>query len=115
MRSNPPTTPAVRDLTPRELADRFAQGTAPRLIDVREAWEWEICHIPEAELKPLSEIRAWWTELDPAEPSVFQCHSGNRSLQVCLALAAEGFTHLFNLVGGIDAWAVEVAPSMRRY
>lgn len=110
-----PSTSPVHTLTPRELADRIAAGTAPRIIDVREAWEWELCHIDQAELLPLSEINRWWRTLEPHEALVFQCHRGNRSLQVCLALAAEGFTDVTNLVGGIERWTAEVDPEMRRY
>lgn len=106
---------AVHHITPDELAEMLRQPDAPRLIDVRERWEWNHVHLPEAELKPLSEIATWWKSLDPTAPYVFQCHHGRRSLQVCIALAAEGFAEVYNLEGGIDRWAEEVAPGMARY
>jgi rhodanese-related sulfurtransferase len=113
--SDPQAHPAFRTLSVRELADRVADGTAPRTIDVREPYEWSIAHLDGAELRPLSEIRRWWRELDPAEEIVFYCHHGVRSANVCRVLAAEGFSKLSSLDGGINAWAAEIDPAMARY
>ena len=110
-----PAAPPFREMSPTELAELMAAGTAPRLIDIREPHEREICAIAGSEFLPLSEVRTWWQTLDPAEPIVFQCHHGNRSRSLCYALAAEGFTALANLTGGIEAWRVEVDPGMARY
>jgi len=93
----------------------MAAGAAPRVIDVRERHEWDIARIEGAELLPLSEIGSWWRTLDPDEAIVFVCHHGRRSSSVCLALAAEGYTALHDLVGGIEAWRLEVDPSMQAY
>jgi rhodanese-related sulfurtransferase len=106
---------AVHEIDPPTLAARIKAGTAPRIIDVREPYEWQIAHLATAELKPLSEIRQWWRELDPREELVFHCHHGQRSLAVCQALAAEGFTQVVNLSGGIHAWSLEVDPSLPQY
>ena len=113
--SDPQAHPTFRALSVRELADRIAQGKVTRTIDVREPYEWSIAHLDGAELKPLSEIRSWWRELDPSEEIVFYCHHGVRSANVCRALAAEGFTNLYSLEGGINAWAGEIDPTMARY
>ena len=102
-------------VSPESLAERLADGTAPRIVDVREGYEVRIAKLDAAEHKPLSEIQEWWTELDPEEEIVFYCHHGVRSAQVCAALAAEGFSNLINLTGGIDAWAARVDPEMARY
>ncbi len=102
-------------LTVHELSNRRARGTAPRIIDVREPYEWSIARLADTELKPLSEISRWWRELDPAEEIVFYCHHGVRSANVCRALAAEGFSRLYSLEGGIDTWAAEIDPGMARY
>lgn len=111
----PVDTPPFKEMSARELAAQMAAGTAPRLIDIREPHEIEICAIRGAEHLPLSEVRDWWPSLDPAEPIVFQCHHGRRSQALCYALAAEGFTALANLTGGIEAWRVEVEPGMAAY
>ena len=108
-------TPPYGEITPKELKARMDAGAAPRIIDVREPYEYAICHIEGAELKPLPLIAEWWRELDPDEEIVFQCHSGQRSAYACMMLARAGFTNVKNLTGGIDRWAFEVAPAMRRY
>lgn len=103
------------EITPRELQARRETGTAPRIIDVREKYEYDYCHIADAELKPLGQIAQWARELDPNEEYVFQCHVGGRSGTACMMLSRAGFSNVKNLVGGIDRWAVEVDPTMPRY
>ena len=109
-----PTLPFVQ-ITPADLAVQIEAGTAPRILDIREPWEWKIAHLEQAELKPLSQVQHWWHELDPAEVLVIHCHRGNRSAQLCYALAAEGFGHLVNLDGGLDRWSTEVDSGVPRY
>ena len=43
------------------------------------------------------------------------CHHGARSMQVAMFLERKGFSSLYNLTGGVDAWAGEVDPDFRRY
>jgi rhodanese-related sulfurtransferase len=111
-----PVQGAFGVLTPRALADRLAAGSPPRLVDVREPWEHALASLPGAELRPLSEMADWWQELDPEQEIVFYCHTGRRSGMVCEYLSrAEGFHHVLNLEGGIDAWSREVDPLVPRY
>jgi adenylyltransferase/sulfurtransferase len=112
---SPPPTMPFREIAPTELAALMAADSAPRLIDIREPHERAICCIAGSDFLPLSEVRAWWPDLDPDEPIVFQCHHGRRSQSLCYALAAQGFTALANLTGGIEAWRVEVEPGMMGY
>ena len=90
-------------------------GNAPRLIDVREDWELEQAVIDGADHLALSGVQVWWQDLDRDEPIVFYCRTGRRSESLCRALAAEGFTHVFNLEGGIAAWSARVDPTVPRY
>jgi adenylyltransferase/sulfurtransferase len=46
---------------------------------------------------------------------LIHCHHGGRSLHVTHFLRAKGFNATSNVAGGIDAWAMEIAPSLRRY
>jgi len=80
----------------------------PQLLDVREAWEIGIASLPGSVHIPMREIQARWRELDRGRPLVCVCHHGVRSLQVAVYLARHGFDPIYNLVGGIDAWAREV-------
>jgi rhodanese-related sulfurtransferase len=102
-------------MTPGEFEERRGRGEAPRLIDVREAEEFELARVEWAELLPLSRFQEWAGALDPAEEIVFMCHHGIRSAQVCAFLARQGFGRLHNLAGGIDRWSAEVDPRVPRY
>jgi rhodanese-related sulfurtransferase len=105
----------VSPLTPRELERRRALGEDLLLLDVREKKEWAICHIAGSVLVPMSEIATRHAELDPARPVVCICHHGIRSAHVAATLARLGFAAVYNLQGGIERWAIDVDPSMRRY
>ena len=105
----------IPEISVRELADRLRGPNPPRLIDVREPNEWAYCRIAGAELKPMSAIMSWMPELDRTTELVIQCHSGVRSWQVAQYLQAHGFQRVINLRGGIDAWSVDVDPTVPRY
>ena len=51
--------------------------------------------------------------MDRAQTAV--CHSGGRSRRVAEYLAANGFTTVFNLAGGIDAWSTQLDTRVPRY
>lgn len=102
-------------ISPEELKQRLEGGDALEVIDVREQEEYEIARIEGARLLPLSRFPEWAATLNPEAEIVFMCHHGIRSAQVCSYLAREGFTRLYNLSGGIDAWSVEVDRSVPRY
>ncbi len=108
---------AVPEISVRDVQRLLDSPTAPRLIDVRESNEWEICHIPGAELLPLSAWPALVTEKldDPQAPLILYCHHGGRSERAAEFLLGRGFTNVKNLTGGIDAWAVEIDPGVARY
>ena len=46
---------------------------------------------------------------------VFHCHHGGRSQQAAEHFAAEGFSNIHNVEGGIDAWSQQIDPSVPRY
>jgi rhodanese-related sulfurtransferase len=89
--------------------------TAPVILDVREPWEHDICRIADAHLLPMQEIPVRWNELPQDRDIVVMCHHGMRSLQVADYLRHEGLSRVYNLSGGIAAWAEQVDPAMRRY
>jgi adenylyltransferase/sulfurtransferase len=105
----------IRDITPRDLADRIARGDDIQLVDVREQWEWNIARIPGATLIPLGSISDAMGMLDKNRETVLYCKSGVRSLHAADELASLGFTRLANLSGGILRWSDEVDPSVSRY
>lgn len=96
-------------------------GDGPcQLIDVREAWERDLCcidsvHFP---LGPLLERRKTLAdyELRPDLPTFVYCKSGVRSLRALPVLRDHyGFRDVRSLAGGILAWAERIDPSLPRY
>jgi rhodanese-related sulfurtransferase len=85
------------------------------LLDVREPWEYQTCRIEGSTLVPMNTIPARVHELDPATETVVICHHGARSFQVASYLERNGFSNLYNLQGGVNAWADQVEPAMPRY
>ncbi len=94
------------DITPAELRARQQAGTAPRLIDVREPWEYEEARIPGAENIPLNTLPEHLDALADGKDDeiVVQCKSGARSGAAKAFLTQQGFTNVRNLLGGILAW-----------
>ncbi len=84
------------------------------LLDVREPWEVELVSIDGAVNIPLGQLADRIGELDPTVPIVAYCHHGGRSEQARRLLDANGFD-VRNLSGGIDAWARDIEPELRRY
>ena len=107
----------MRQLAPSELADWLADSarTRPCLIDVREPWEHEHCHIEGSVLVPMNTVPGRLGEFDGDAPMVVICHHGARSFQVACFLEQNGFRQLYNLAGGVDAWARTVDSAMPTY
>jgi len=110
----------IASIAPDELAQVLADDTLPvQLIDVRERQEVEIVAIPQFWVLPLSESGEWVEKLlaqfDRDRKTIVMCHHGIRSLHLCQWLEAKGFTDLYNVSGGIDAYAVRVDRSLPRY
>ncbi len=104
------------NISPAELKARLDRGEKFRLVDVREPDEWAIAKLPSAELLPMSQFEQRGVEaLDSEEDIVLYCHHGVRSGRVQAFLKAKGFTNVKNLTGGIDAWAAQIDPAMKRY
>jgi rhodanese-related sulfurtransferase len=107
----------VHQLSARELADWLAgeDRQPPLLLDVREPWEMQICRLQGATAMPMRSVPERVAELAPEQPVVVICHHGVRSLQVALYLARLGFSQVYNLQGGMAAWADQVDPQTARY
>jgi rhodanese-related sulfurtransferase len=119
MQGGDETTPVgwqgVRELEPETLVARLAAGDPLVVIDVREPWEWNTARLPAARHIPLASFARDAASLDPSHEIVLYCHHGMRSLAAANYLAAQGFTRLWNLSGGIDRFAIEGDPSIPRY
>ena len=100
-----------------DLAAWLADASRPRplLLDVREPWEYEYCHIPGSELMPMASVPPRLQELPETGPLVCICHHGARSMQVAAFLERAGFEQVHNLTGGVHGWAQQVDPGMPTY
>jgi rhodanese-related sulfurtransferase len=107
----------IPQLSPSEVARWRADAAreAPLLVDVREPWEVEICRIDGALPIPLADVARRAGELPRDRALVMVCHHGGRSQHAATLLAGAGFAQVHNMRGGIDAWALEVDPTMKRY
>lgn len=103
------------EISVEELAALQATNADHFLLDVRNPWEWDICHLDGATLLPLAELDAHLDRLPRDKPIVAYCHGGVRSLVAAKTLRQAGFTHVQSLAGGIDAWARAMDHDMRRY
>ncbi len=103
-------------ITVEELKAKQDAKEQFRLIDVREPHEYQAAKIEGAELKPLGKIMQWAGELgDKDQEIILHCHHGMRSDRACQFLAAQGYTNLKNLIGGIDDWSLKIDPGVPRY
>ena len=109
--------PGMSQLSGVELAHWLADAGRPRplLLDVREPWEFALCRIEGSEPVPLGALSKRLGALDCERPIVCICHHGTRSFQAGLALQRHGCREVYNLVGGVDAWARQIDPSMATY
>jgi rhodanese-related sulfurtransferase len=107
----------MTQITPQLLQQWLADSgrKPPVLLDVREPWEYQTCRIEGSTLVPMNTIPTRARHLDPATDTVVICHHGTRSFQVALFLERNGFSNLYNLQGGVNAWADQVEPTMPRY
>ena len=106
----------MQSITVSQLKERLEQREEkPLLLDVREPWEFAICHIDGSRLLPMREIPNAVDDLDNEQEIIVICHTGVRSLQVCYYLQHEGFAKVLNLTGGVHAWATTIDSQMPTY
>lgn len=112
--SAPYTPPAIEQIDAPTLARMRSEAPGLWLIDVRTPEEQALARIAGARLLD-DELAEEILALPRETPLVFQCHHGIRSQQAALHFARRGFTRLYNLTGGIEAWSRLVDPSVPRY
>ena len=107
----------MQHLSAPELAQWLADDARPKplLLDVREPWEFQTCHIQGAAAMPMRTVPARLSEIETGQPVVCICHHGARSMQVANFLEQNGYTEVINLTGGVHAWALQVDNNMPTY
>ncbi|MDT4328571.1 rhodanese-like domain-containing protein [Methylomonas sp. MED-D] len=105
----------ITQYTPQQLKQRLEAEPAPLLLDVREPHEFAYARIEGSQLIPLQQISQRLDELDTERDIVVICHHGMRSQQACFFLQHHGYSRLYNLQGGIDAWSLACDSGVPRY
>ena len=100
------------------IASQAPNGTTV-VLDVREAWEVQTACVTAQGFElvkiPMHTIPPRITELDCDQPIAVLCHHGGRSMQVAAFLVQQGFSHVANIAGGINAWSSQVDASVPTY
>lgn len=112
----------IDQVQPSDLAAWLQAASAhgqPLVLDVRERFELQIASIKTDGLTfmavPMSTVPMRLDDIDLSRPIACLCHHGARSMRVAAYLAQQGFAHVANITGGIDAWAHECDPSIGYY
>ncbi|XP_015973394.1 rhodanese-like/PpiC domain-containing protein 12, chloroplastic [Arachis duranensis] len=112
----------LQDIQPQELQVKMQDPNfleEAQLIDVREPDEVAKASLPGFKVLPLRQFGVWGPEVatnfDPNKDTYVMCHHGMRSLQVAKWLQSQGFRKVYNISGGIHAYAEQVDPSVPTY
>lgn len=104
----------MRHFSAPDLAE-YLKANTPLLLDVREPWEYETCHIEGSQLVPMRQVPQVLDQIPHDHDIIVICHHGIRSRNVCQFLEQQGYTQVTNLTGGVAAWAQYVDPTMPTY
>ncbi len=105
----------MKEVTVSELKALIEEQSEFQLIDIREPHEYDICNL-DGELIPLAQLPHSIEKIARDRKVIFHCRSGSRSGQAVRWLEQKfGFDNLYNLKGGILAWAHEIDPAMPTY
>lgn len=107
----------VREVTVNSLSEWIAAKENLTLVDVREEWEFNLGALAESVHIPLGTLAQRVDELgDHKDKTIVTiCHHGVRSLHAAAFLQGAGFTRVFSLRGGTDAWSREIDKTLARY
>jgi adenylyltransferase/sulfurtransferase len=105
---------SVPEIRVEELKQRLDAGENLFLLDVRDEYEYEISNIG-GQLIPLPELPKRVNELDANLKIITVCKMGPRGAKAAQVLHNAGFTHVWNLAGGIHAWSDRVDHAVRKY
>lgn len=104
----------MKEITVIELKKLREEKADFQLIDVREEHELEICEMGGLHI-PMGDVMDNLDKVSKDKQVIIHCRSGARSGAICQALETQGFSNVYNLKGGIIAWANEVDTSLTKY
>jgi rhodanese-related sulfurtransferase len=104
----------MKEITALELKKLKDTNSDFQLIDVREEHEVEICEIGGNHI-PMGDVMDNLEQISKTKQVVVHCRSGARSGAICQALETKGYTNVYNLKGGILAYANDVDSTITKY
>ena len=104
-----------KSISAKELNELINSTNKIQIVDVREHFEWDICHIKGTLNIPMNLIIESVDKISKDITTVIMCHHGTRSINVIHYLERIGYKNLINLEGGIHAWATIIDPNMATY
>ncbi len=108
-----PSTAVIPHITPQELWQKLSdKEKCPLVVDIREPYEFERGHVPQAQLIPMPKLLGKEVTLSRDQDIVLVCRTGRRTTQVLYALQQEGYNNLTNMIGGMVAWEKAGLPAI---
>jgi sulfur-carrier protein adenylyltransferase/sulfurtransferase len=105
---------SIPEVTVQQLKALLDAKADIMILDVRNPDEYAICNLG-GHLIPFKELATRLHELNPSQQIIIHCHGGGRSSRATDFLMQQGFKHVYNLRGGITAWANEIDQKMAKY
>jgi rhodanese-related sulfurtransferase len=105
----------ISQWSPLQLQQQRHDDPQLQLLDVREPHEVAFAAVAGSICIPLQQLPQRYNELKPTQPLAVICHHGVRSQQACLYLEHLGFSPLYNIEDGIDAWSRLCDTAVPRY
>jgi rhodanese-related sulfurtransferase len=102
-------------ISPKELAELLQKDKSVKLVDVRSREEFEAVNIAGSVLLSQDVMRELMASGSNTNLIVVIDHAGRNGLDAAAYFMGHGLQNVRCLRGGIDAWAQEVEPKMRRY
>jgi sulfur-carrier protein adenylyltransferase/sulfurtransferase len=104
----------IPSISVEELKKKMDARADIFILDVREPHEYQICNL-QGYLIPVGDLPKRVTELDSSREIIAHCKMGGRSAKAVNFLRRSGFKKVYNLTGGITAWAEKIDPKMPKY
>lgn len=98
------------NVTTARAKELIATSQDLTILDVRMQSEYDSGHIAGARLIPVTELEGRLDGLERSKPILVYCRTGTRSLQASQILTRHQFEHVYNMMGGIEAWAQAKYP-----
>lgn len=105
---------SIPEISVQELQSLRDKNADFLILDVRNADEFAFCNLG-GHLIPMGELPQRFHELESEKQIIIHCHAGGRSRRATEFLMKQGFKKVYNLRGGITAWANEIDTSMPKY